>query len=125
MFGLSQPYSGHFFYADYLEYDMNTKKYKTPVRIRIKGQSEIGVSTGVKETVKVNENGRWVIKNAFKVNVVEINKYKPKDKVKFLNEDIMYVVLKVGDNVNNPNAMVNLMFPKIDNRDKVLYLGED
>lgn len=125
MFGLVEPYSGHFFDAEWIEYDVNNKVYKPAVKIKIKGQSEIGVSTGVKESVQLQDmQGRMVTKETFSINVVENHKYKIRDKIHFIEGDLMYTVYKVSDNILHPNSIANLMFPKSNNRPKVLHLGD-
>ena len=124
MFGLVEPYSGHFFLAEYYEYDTKEKAYKPAKKIRIKGQSAIGISTGVKETIPVTESGRTIDKEVFRVNVVEVHNYKRRDKVKFLETDTTYVVERVSDDILHPNGISSIMFPKSDKRPKVLFLGE-
>lgn len=123
MFGLIEPYSGHFYECEWREWDNINKTYKPPIIFRIKGNAQIGVSTGIKETIQVMENNRPVLKETFKVHAVEQHKYKPKDKVRLLLDNTDYIIAKVSDDVNHPNAMGNLMFQNA-NVPKVLYLGD-
>jgi hypothetical protein len=127
MFNLSQPYSGNFYEAEYLEYDETTKKFKVPILIKYKPKTDSsqGVSTTVKERIRVNEGGRWVEKNVFTIQVVENLKYKLRDKIRILNEDKAYVIFKVGDGVDSINSITNLMFPNSNNIPHILYLGDD
>jgi hypothetical protein len=124
MFNLSEPYSGHFFTAQWVPWDEENKTYKPSISIKIKGQSEIGVSTGVKEQIIERVEGRIIKKNVFRVNVVENHPYKIRDKIIFPQENITYVIHKVSDNINHPNGIVSLMFKQSLNVPKTLYLGE-
>lgn len=128
MFGLSQPYTGHFFDAEYLEFDENTKQYKIPVKIRVKPYdiSSQGVSASTKQTVLTQSmNGRPVEKSTFTVQVVEYHKYKTTDKVRIINEDKKYTILKIGEGFDSINAIANLMFPNMkSNKPTILYLGD-
>jgi|14BtaG_2_1085337.scaffolds.fasta_scaffold32645_1 hypothetical protein len=128
MFNLSQPYSGNFYEAEYLEYDERTKKYLPPKHIRVKPKTDgsQGVSTNVKERTRVQLDGRWVEKLTFTVETIESYSYKLKDKIKINYEDKMYTIWKVTDGVDSLNSIANLMFPKIKtNKPYVLYLGSD
>lgn len=125
MFNQVEPDSGNFFPAEYLEYDRNTKKYKPKKYLKIKGSSGIGVSTGVKETISVNETGRKVQKVTFRVGVNKNYPYKIRDKIVDLTDGEVYTILKVSDDITHPNAMTNLMFPNSTNRPKVLNLGTE
>ena len=125
MFNLNQPYSGHSFDGQYIEFDEDNNIYKVPILIKIKGNSSIGVSTGVKEVIQVQDmSGTMVSKEVFRVHVVENLPYKIRDKVKFIPTDKIYFVHKVSDDILHMNNLANMMFPKLDNRPKVLYLGE-
>lgn len=123
MFHNVEPDSGHFFQAEYLEYNRNTKKYKPKQYLKLKGSSGIGVSTGVKEIIWVTENGRPVQKVTFRVGVNKNYPFKNRDKITDLTDGTVYTILKVSDDILHPNAMANLMFPHSTNRPKVLNLG--
>ena len=127
MFNISQPYTGHYYEAEWLEYDETTKKFKIPVKIRIKGkEAGIGVDTNNREIISTRESGRWVEKNVFTVDVLDYQKYKPRDKVRFIFEDNVYVVHRVTPRLSNINSMSVLMFPnKQSNQTYILYLGDN
>ena len=89
MFNIVEPYSGHFFDAEWLEYDKTNKTFKVAKKIKLKGQSSIGVSSGIKETILVQEvAGRPTNKETFKINVVHNYDFKPYDKIRDLTTDI-------------------------------------
>lgn len=121
MFGLLEPYSGQFYKAIYLEWDERNKTYKPPISLLVKGHANIGVSSGVKEQTQEQSSVGWVTKHKFTIYVSDDLPIKVKDKFDIEN-DMTYVVLRVSPNVNHPNAMVNLMFPNVQNP-KVVYLG--
>lgn len=126
MFNISQPYSGSYYKARYLEYDENTKKYKTPKYIRIKPKTDgsQGVALNVKERVRVNEGGKWVEKSTFTVEVIESFPYKIRDKIELLIENKTYTIWKVADGFDSINSISNLMFPNLKtNKPFVLFLG--
>lgn len=125
MFDIVEPYSGHHFTADYIEYDEKNKTYKPPRPIRIKGFAGIGISSGVREDIRIKVDNRWVIKSTLKIHVVESLDYKPKDRIRTNHDEKTYNVYKVGDDFNHVNAMVNQMFPRMNKRPHVLYLGDD
>ena len=127
MFNLSQPYSGSFYNARYLEYDEVNKKYKVPKNIRLKQKSDgsQGIATGGKDRIRVQESGRWVEKSTWLVEVIENNPYKIRDKIEVIVENKTYTIWKVGDGFDSINAMANLMFTNLKtNKPFVLYLGE-
>jgi hypothetical protein len=124
MFNIVQPYSGHFIDAEWLKYNDETELHEIPIPIKIKGFAGIGVSTGIKETIRVMENSRWVNKNTLKIHTIEVHDYKPMDKVRIVSEDRLYTVVKVNEDFNHINAMANLMFPNLKNKPMILYLGE-
>ena len=127
MFKLSQPYTGAYYEAHYLEYDENTKKYKPRKIIRVKPKSDgsQGIATGGKERTRVQQDGRWMEKSTFTVEVVESYDYKIRDKIKILLEDKIYTIWKVTNGYDSVNGIANLMFPSIKtNKPYVLFLGE-
>lgn len=124
MFDLVEPYSGHFYDAQYFEYDENNDTYKTPIFIKLKGHASIGVSSGIKESIQVQDlNGRWVAKDVLKVNTVDNKPYKIKDKIRMVYEHKDYLIMRLSDDINHPNALGNIMFTNA-NVPKVLYLGD-
>ena len=125
MFGLVEPYSGHYYEAEWIEWDETVEDYKTPVKITVKGNSSIGVSTGIREQVRVQEsNGRWVVKDTLKVHAVNNHPYKPQDVIRLLKDNSKFTIAKVTPDFNHPNSIGNLMFKQNDNVPKVLYLGD-
>jgi hypothetical protein len=123
MFNQVEPDSGNFFQAEYLEYDKSTKKYLPKKYLKLKGSSGIGVSTGVKEVISINEGSRMIQKVTFRVGVNKNYPFKIRDKIVDLTDGEVYTILKVSDDILHPNAMANLMFPHSSNRPKVLNLG--
>lgn len=121
MFSQLEPYSGHYYEAEYLEWDENNNTYKTPIFVLVKGQTNIGVSTGVKEQTQESSGNRWVIRHTFRINVIDDLPVKVKDK--FIIDGKDYIALKVSPNVNHPNAMGNLMFDAMA-LPTVVYLGD-
>lgn len=125
MFGV-EPYSGHSFEAQWLEWDDNNKVYKPPVSILIKGDAGIGISSGIREDVRVQDiNGRWVVKKTFIINTVQNHNYKMRDKIKTIFDEETYVILKTSPDITHDNSMQSLMFPKAQNLPKKLYLGKE
>jgi hypothetical protein len=122
MFNLVEPLSGHFIEMEWREWDEQTKSYRPPISFRIKGAGEIGVSTGIKEIIQVQENNKFVNKTTFRVQSVSTLPFKNKDKVRDVLLDKSYVILKVSPDVNHFSAMNQLMFRNA-NVPVTLYLG--
>ena len=128
MFNISQPYSAHYFEAEWLSYNDETEEYEVPIIIRFKPQdlSARGVSSGNREDVLVQEqSGREVIKSSFPIQVLENLNYQPKDKIRIINEDKMYTILRVSKGYDSINTLASLMFKSINNRPTILQLGSD
>lgn len=129
MFNISQPYSGHYFIGEWIQYDSDAEDYnKPPVQVRFKPQdlSSRGVSAGTRQDELVQEqNGRETIKSMFPIQVLENLPYKPKDKFRVIHEDTVYTIRKLGDGYDSVNTIANLMFQGIDNRPNILFLGKD
>jgi hypothetical protein len=127
MFNLSQPYNGSYYEAEYLELDETTKQYKPKKIIRFKPKTDgsQGIATGGKERMRIQENGRWIEKSVFVIEVIETYPYKLRDKIKILLEDKTYTIWKVVDGYDSINSIGNLMFPNLkSNKPYVLYLGD-
>jgi len=125
MFNVIEPYSGHVIKAKYLEFNENDKIYKPPIDIKLKGNASIGVSTGIKEQIQVQDiAGRWVLRDSFRVHTVDRHNYKPKDKIIVEYENKTYIILRVSDDITHPNNLKGVMFRGI-SVPKVLYLGEN
>lgn len=124
MFGEVQPYSGHFYDAEWLEYDQANATHKPPRPIKVKGYSGIGVATGIREDIQVQSGGRWVSKSTLKIHTVTAFPYKIRDKIRMKNDEKIYIIMKVVDDFNHINSMANQKFPRLDNKPKILYLGE-
>ena len=127
MFNISQPYSGHYFTGEWLQYDNELEEYEVPIIIRFKPQdlSAKGVSAGTRQDELVQEqSGREVIKSSFPIQVIEQYDYQPKDKFRFVAEDIMYTIVRVSKGYDSVNTLANLMFPKLNNRPTILQLGK-
>lgn len=125
MFNLSQPMSGHFIKAQWFKWDKQNKEYKPSRDIQLKGNSNIGVSSGIKETIYTQESaGRWTMKETFRVHVVENFDFSVKDKVYVPFEDKTYIIHRVSYDITHANAISAMMFPNTINVPKVLYLGD-
>jgi len=127
MFNLNQPYSGHYFKAEWLQYDDESETYNVPVIIRFKPQdlSSKGVSASTREDVLVQEqSGREVIKSSFPIQVIENLNYQPKDKIRIIHEDKIYTILRISKGYDSINTLSSLMFPNIKNRPTILQLGK-
>lgn len=122
MLGIIEPYSGHFYECRWLEWDNTNEKYKSPISFRIKGNANIGVSTGLKETIQIFEGSRPIDKKVMKVHTNSSLDFKPKDKVLFIQDNTKYVIVKVSDDLNHPNSMSAFQFKS--KVPKVLYLGD-
>lgn len=122
MFNLVEPLSGHFIEMEWREWDEQTKKYRPPISFRIKGAGEIGVSTGIKEIIQVQENNKFVNKTTFRVSAVSTLAFKNKDKVRDVLADKTYTILKVSPDINHHNTMTQMMFRNM-NVPVTLYLG--
>lgn len=121
---MTQPLSGHVYDAEWLQYDKTNKEFLTPVKIKLKGFSGIGISTGIRESVSVqNASGRWTTKQTVKVHVVEDYDFEVGDIIRF--DEKQYVIARIADDMNHPNALGNLMFKNYSNTPKILYLGDD
>ena len=121
---LLEPYSGHVYEVEWIEYDNKTSKYNPPVTLFVKGQSQIGVQSGIKETILVEEiSGKMVEKSTFRVHCVSDNKIKPKDRIKFIDTNETYTVMKVSPDVNHPNNIGRRYISRKENP-ITIYLGE-
>ena len=126
MMNISQPYSGNFFYAEWLEYDLDTKEYKTPIAIRYRPQ-EMGssdVSATTNEQILVFENNKKLIKYRMTITTLENNDYKPIDKIR-TSDGIIYTIMKSNHAKDSIMAIGNLMFPNQKNVPTVLTLGSE
>ena len=91
-FNQFQLLSGHFYYAEYIEYDEATRRWdKYPnVKFRYKPNdiSSQGVSSGGKTTREAqNIQGSVYGKREFAISTTADLPFKKKDKIKIINED--------------------------------------
>ena len=121
MMNIPQPYAGHYFEAEWLKYDDETEEYLVPIIIRFKPY--VTDNANREDTLSQDQSGREVIKSSFVIQVLEQLDYQPKDKIRVNCEDKIYTVKKLGRDYSSINTMASLMFPKIQNKPNILYLG--
>ena len=119
---------GYFYTCEYYEWDEKNEEYKDPIKIRYKQNDEgtQGVSsTGKSQHMEQDIQGTPIIKKLFAIKVAHPLDYKPNDRIKLLNTNETYSVLKVFDDFRSTNSILNLTFAnRLDNREYVLTLGQ-
>ncbi|NOQ50477.1 MAG: hypothetical protein GQ557_02270 [Mycoplasmataceae bacterium] len=124
-----QMFSGHFYQAEYLEFDETTKRWDTyqPVLFRYKPAeiSSQGVSASGKTTTATqNIQGSVYGKREFAISTTTNLRFKKKDKIRIINEDKTYSIKAITEGYDSINAMVNLNFPrKKSNKPHILFLA--
>ena len=125
----SQLFSGHFYYAEYLQYDVIDKNFVKypPVKFRFKPAeiSSQGVSASGKTTTEAqNILGNVYGKREFAISTTADIRFTKKDKIRILNEDKTYSIRAVTEGYDGINALVNLAFPKVKrNKPQILFLN--
>lgn len=123
-----QLFSGHFYFAEYIEYDKDSKTwaYNSPVEFRYKPAdiSSQGVSISGKTTVATQDVPGYVYgKRQFAISTTVDIKFKKKDKIKIINEDKLYNIESITEGYDSINALVNLNFPRVKrNKPQILFL---
>jgi hypothetical protein len=123
-----QVFSGHFFLAQYLEYDEDTKRWDTypPVEFRYKPAdiSSQGVSASGKTTrASQNIQGSVYGKREFAISTTADIRFKKKDVIKIINEDKEYSIKAITEGYDSINSLANLNFPrKKNNKPQILFL---
>ena len=123
-----QLFSGHFYTAEYLEYDIDTKRWdKYPaVEFRYKPAdiSSQGVSASGKTTTEAqNILGNVYGKREFAISTTTNIEFKKKDKIRILTEDKIYSIKAITEGYDSVMAMVNLNFPRAKrNKPQILFL---
>jgi hypothetical protein len=124
-----QLFSGHFYWAEYLEYDKATNSCFTfpPVEFRYKPAdiSSQGVSASGKTTTTTQDLVGYAYgKRRFAISTPVDIDFKQKDKIKIINEDKLYSIDKITDGYDSVNALVNLNFPRLKkNKPHILFLS--
>jgi|LGVF01.2.fsa_nt_gb hypothetical protein len=123
-----QLFSGHFYHAEYMEYDESTRRWDKypPVSFRYKPAdiSSQGVSASGKTTrEQQNIQGNVYGKREFAISTPVDLKFKVKDKIKIINEDKIYSISSITEGYDSINALSNLNFPrKKNNKPHILFL---
>ena len=123
-----QLFSGHFFTAQYLQYDTTTKKWDSfpPVDFRYKPAdiSSQGVSASGKTTTATkNISGNVYGKREFIISTTADIRFNKKDKIVILNEDKTYSIESITEGYDTVNSLANLNFPRLKkNKPQILKL---
>ena len=123
-----QMFSGHFYTAEYLEYDVTTKRWDKypPVEFRYKPLdiSSQGVSaSGKTTTASQNIDGNVYGKRQFVISTTTPIEFSKKDKIRIINEDKVYSIESITEGYDSINSLVNLNFPRLKvNKPQMLFL---
>ena len=123
-----QLFSGHFYTAEYLQYDKDTKRWATypPVEFRYKPAdiSSQGVSASGKTTTSTQDIGGYTYgKREFAISTLVDIRFSKKDKIRILNEDKIYSIDRITEGYDTIMSMVNLNFPRVkNNKPQILFL---
>ena len=124
-----QLFSGHFYTAEYLQYDKDTRRWDTypAVEFRYKPAdiSSQGVSARGKTTTSTQDMDGYVYgKREFAISTLVDIVFSKKDKIRILNEDKIYSIEKITEGYDSIMSMVNLNFPRVkNNKPKILFLN--
>ena len=124
----SQLFSGHFYLAEYLQYDKDTKRWDKydPVEFRYKPAdiSSQGVSaSGKTTTASQNISGNVYGERKFAISTTTDIQFGKKDKIRIINEDKVYSIESITEGYDSINALVNLNFPRVKkNKPHILFL---
>jgi hypothetical protein len=123
-----QLFSGHFYLAEYLQYDVELKNYAKypPVEFRYKPAdiSSQGVSASGKTTTSTqNISGNVYGKREFAISTTAPIIFGKKDKIRIINEDRLYSIESITEGYDSINSLVNLNFPRLKkNKPQIIFL---
>ena len=123
-----QLFSGHFYTAEYLKYDITTKRWDKypPVEFRYKpADTSENNFWGGRKTITEAQNilGNIYGKREFAISTTTNIEFKIKDKIRILNEDKIYSIKAITEGYDSVMAMVNLNFPRVKrNKPQILFL---
>ena len=124
----TQVLSGHYFKGLLFQYDDEIDNFIEPpkeVRFKPHDTSQRDIGSGIREDKASQElQGFPIATYSMVIQVVENFKYTIGDKFQDLTDGKVYTIKKIGRGYDSINAITNLMFPNIDNRPKILYLGD-
>jgi len=121
----NQPYAGHYFKGLLYSYDSDTEELIEPpktVRFRPHDLSNRDIGTGIK-TEEIGNHTYQIGTHSMVIQIVDKVLVEVGDKFKDLTDGQMYTIKKIEKGYDSISALTNLLFKGLDNRPKILFLG--